>query len=349
MILVTGASGLLGSHLCFHLLKSGKKVIALRRNGSRIENTREIFSFYDSVTLFNQLIWEEGDILDIFSVEEIIQKHKITEIYHCAALVSFELKDTERLLRMNSEGTANMVNAALQNNIQKFCHVSSIAALSQPDIPETITERVVWKSSPRHTNYAVSKYAAEREVWRGMEEGLNVIIVNPSLIIGPGCWNQSSGILLSNSRKGIRFYSPGGTGVVDVRDVTRAMVELMEKNCFGERFILNSENLSFKEILSLSQAGFGKKPPSVQVTKFLFRIGYRAERILCVFNGKTPKLSKEFLKSGFETTSFSNSKISKQLDMNFIPASESFCWACSHYPLSEKEVSDKKNQAAVHV
>ncbi|MBC7864912.1 MAG: SDR family NAD(P)-dependent oxidoreductase [Bacteroidia bacterium] len=336
MILVTGASGLLGSHLCYHLLKEGKNVIGLKRKDSRLQNTKEIFSFYNEEKLFENIVWEEGDILDYFSLQEIMKKHAVTEIYHCAALVSFERKDEHNLFKINIEGTANMVNLAVDFNVGKFCHVSSIAALSQPDKNDVVTEKVVWKSSPMHTNYSISKYGAEREVWRGMEEGLNVVVVNPSLIIGPGCWNQSSGMLISNAKKGIKFYSPGGTGLVDVRDVVKVMISLMEKNIFGERFILNSENLWFKEILTLPQLEFGNKEPGIKISKFIFRLGYRAERIMCIFNGKKPRLAKEFVKSGFEKVDYSSKKIIDKLNFSFISVKQSFQWTCKFFPSDKR-------------
>lgn len=331
MILVTGATGLLGSHLCHKLVKEGKKVIGLKRAASRKENTKEIFGYYGGEALFKEIVWEEGDILDVFTLEDIVRKHNVKEIYHCAALVSYEKADVERLYRMNVEGTANVVNVALDHGIEKFCHVSSIAALSSPGKKEMITEKMTWKSSPRHTTYSITKYGAEREVWRGIEEGLRAVIVNPSLIVGPGCWNQSSGMLISNAKKGIKYYTPGGAGVVDVRDVVNASFTLMEKNIFGERFILNAENISFKEMLTLPLAEFGHPAPATEISKFMFRIGYRAERLLCIFNGKKPRLSKEFIKSGFEQQEYSSKKICDTLNMKFIPPAESFRWTCSFY------------------
>ncbi len=331
MIFVTGATGLLGSHLCYRLLKEGKKVIALKRAGSRTENTREIFGYYGEPQLFSSLIWEEGDILDLFSIEDILNKYAIKEIYHCAALVSYEKKDVDKLYVMNIEGTANMVNAALIHNIEKFCHVSSIAALSSPGKSEVITEKTPWKSSPQHTTYSITKYGAEREVWRGTEEGLKAVIINPSLIIGPGCWNQSSGVLISNAKKGIRFFTDGGAGVVDVRDVVKAAYELMEKNIFNERFILNAQNIHYKKMLSIPLKEFGHAEPRIEISKTFFRVGYRAERLMCIFNGKKPRLAKEFLKSGFEVQEYSSEKIEKALNMKFISPEESFKWACSFY------------------
>ena len=330
MILVTGATGLLGSHLCYLLLKEGKQVVALKRKNSRIQNTSQIFSYYNQPHIFSSLVWEEGDILDLISIDEIIKKYNISEIYHCAALVSFEKKDIENLHKVNTEGTANMVNLALENKIEKFCFASSIAALSQKK--GLVTENHFWKSSPNHTTYAVSKYAAEREVWRGMEEGLNAVIVNPSLIIGPGCWNQSSGKLITNAKIGIKFFTSGGTGLVDVRDVVHCMFTLMQKSIFGQRFILNSENLMFKEILSVPQKEFGhSKLPFIKISKFMFRIAYKLERILCVFNGKEPRLSKEFIKSGFEIVAYSNKKIKDTLGLQFISIEEAFKWTCKQF------------------
>lgn len=328
MILVTGATGLLGAHLCYHLLSEGQSVVAGFHKEENIDRCREIFSFYESPDLFSRLIWSSVELLDIFSIEQLLRDHQITEVYHCAGKVSYEMKDAQQLYEVNVNGTANLVNACIVSQLNKFCFISSIAALGKEANQNLVTENTKWKNK-NTTAYALSKNSAEREVWRAAEEGLNVVIVNPSVIIGPGCWENSSAKILLAAKTGMRFYIPGGTGVVDVRDVARCCILLMRENKFSQRYILNSENLSFREIFSMATRSFGQKPPHIKIPKWMFRLAYRAERIMCVFTGRKPRLSKEFLKSGFGIQKYSSEKVKFDLNYEFISPSKSFEWASS--------------------
>ena len=331
MVLVTGATGLLGSHLCYHLIAEGKRVVAGFRTRENIERSREIFSFYNAAELFSELIWTEIELMDVFSLEQVLRDYPITEVYHCAGKVSYESNDVQQLYSVNVSGTANLVNACMGSGVVKFCFVSSIAAIGKEINNATISENTKWKNK-NVTAYALSKNTAEREVWRAAEEGLNVVIVNPSVIIGPGCWNNSSSRILRAARNGLRFYTSGGTGIVDVRDVARCSILLMKQQKFSQRYILNSDNLSFKEIFTLASKTLGKNPPDIQISKWMFGIAYRMERIICVFTGKKPKLSKEFLKSGFGFQKYSNEKVKKELGYEFVSPAKSFEWACSFLP-----------------
>ena len=330
MILVTGGTGFLGSHLLSFLTEKGKKIIALKRKASKLGHTEEIFTFYGkSLGETDSLIWREADITDYFSLKDLFEENQITEIYHCAGLVSFNLYDEEKLKSVNVTGTAHLVNLALEHRVEKFCHFSSVAAIPLGKNEKIVTEQSRWKFSPRLTTYAISKYDGEREVWRGIQEGLNGVILNPSIIIGPGCWDTGSGKIISNAKKKMKYYTSGGSGVVDVRDVVETAVTLMEKNIFSERFILNSENLTFREMFTLANKVFGNEPPSIKVTQSMFLFAYYAERFFSIFNAKKPLLEKEFLKSGFSITNYSSDKIISRLNHKFNTARESFEWAGS--------------------
>ncbi|MCU0370166.1 MAG: NAD-dependent epimerase/dehydratase family protein, partial [Bacteroidales bacterium] len=228
MIFITGATGLVGSHLTFELVRSGQPVRALKRPSSDMGMLEKVFRLYSDnpENLLSTIEWVEGDILDIFSLEEAMEGADTA--YHCAALVSFLPKDRKKLIKINTEGTANVVNAALEKKLRKLCHVSSIAALGRPEnLTDVIDEDLVWKTSRNNSVYAVSKYGAEREVWRGTAEGLDAVIVNPSIILGVAGNSQGSSRLFNTVWQGLKVYPPGKNGFVDVRDVARAMILLM--------------------------------------------------------------------------------------------------------------------------
>ena len=263
----------------------------------------------------------------------------ITHVYHCAAMVSFEPKYEAEMMSINIEGTANMVNAALEKGIKKFCHVSSIAAIGRAEHSALSTEATFWKSSPDHSNYSISKYAAEREVWRASEEGLDVVIVNPSLIIGAGNWQQSSAALFNKGYKGIKYYTNGANGFIDVRDVTALMVVLMESEIKNQRFLLTSENVSYRYFFDLMNEGFGKPKSSIKVGKLLTGFAWRAEKIRSMLTGAMPLITKETARSAHSTSRFSNEKIKKAFpDYQFIPVEQSIKDTCK---LFLKDVSRK--------
>lgn len=323
MILVTGGTGLVGSHLLYDLAKAGKKVRALKRPGSSTANVEETFGYYcnDPQSLLKQIEWVEGDVTDIYSLLDALEG--ITDVYHCAAMISFHPKDHAAMEKVNIEGTANMVNAALEKNIRKLCHVSSVAAIGRPEHPQVITEKLVWKNSPSNSRYSISKYGAEREVWRGAEEGLNIVIVNPGIIIGPANRETGSANMFHAAHKGLKFYTEGICGFVDVRDVTKAMVQLMESNIISERFILTSENLNYRHFLGLLHTGLGKPAPSIKAGKLVTGLAWRAEKLRSLFTGSKPLITKETVTAAHEESIFSNEKIKKMLGFDFIPVAHS--------------------------
>jgi dihydroflavonol-4-reductase len=329
MILVTGGTGLVGTHLLYDLTRSGQKVRVLNRAGSNVRNLEKVFSYYtsDPASLLKNIEWFEADLLDIYSLMDAMEG--VTEVYHCAAMVSFEKTHQEQMMKINVEGTANMVNAALEKGVRKFCHVSSIAALGRAEHGGITSEGTLWKSSPDHSNYAISKYGAEREVWRAAEEGLKVMIVNPALIIGGGNWVQSSSNMFSKGYKGISYYSSGGSGFVDARDVASLMIRLMKSDISNERFLLVSENVSFRQYCDIMHEAFGKKKPSVKAGRFLTGLAWRMDKIRSVLTGSAPLITKETAASANRTSRFSNEKILNAFpDHKFIPVEQSVKDTC---------------------
>lgn len=332
MILVTGGTGLVGSHLLFDLCKSGKLVRAVKRNNSNIVNVKKVFSYYTETPdeLLKNIEWVDADLLDIHSVIDTMED--VTEVYHCAAMVSFDSKHETEMRKINIEGTTNMVNAALEKGIKKFCHVSSIAAVGRSEHTALSSEETFWKSSPDHSDYSISKYAAEREVWRASEEGLDVIIVNPSLIIGAGNWQQSSSMMFNKGYSGIKYYTGGANGFVDVRDVAALMIKLMDSTIKNQRFLLNAENASYRHFFDLMHLEFNQPKSSIKIGKLLSAFAWRAEKICSALTGITPVITKESIRSAHRVSGFSNEKIKKAFpDYKFISLEQSVKDACKLY------------------
>ncbi len=263
-ILVTGAAGLVGNELTNHLLAGGYKVTA-------IYHSAPVKMDHPNLTV------HQCDILDTTGLEEVM--HGITHVYHCAAMISFEPKDKYRLLKINVEGTANVVNACLRAGIQKLVHVSSVAALGRIRNGEIVTEQMNWTEETSNSVYGKSKYLGELEVWRGIGEGLHASIVNPSIILGGNNWDNGSAALFKTAYNEFKWYTEGITGFVDVSDVARAMILLMNSEISGQRFILSAENLSYKQIFYTIAKCFEKKPPQKKVTSFMAEIVWRLESI----------------------------------------------------------------------
>lgn len=318
MILVTGGTGLVGSHLLLQLVKQGKAVRALRRHGNSVEKVGKAFSWYDpeAENLLRQIEWVEGDVLDLRSLENALDG--VQWIYHCAGKVSFDRRDSHSLLQVNQSGTANLVNAALDAGVHKICHLSSVSALGKTQQGETITENHFWKTSRQNSIYAISKYAAEREIWRGHEEGLESVILNPSIIIGPGDWKSGSTRLFSTIWNGVPAYTNGIGGYVDVRDVATIMIRLMESDLSGQRYIISSENWSFEDIISHIAKALHKKPPKLRLYPWMGELGWIAEHALRIL-GRTPTLTKEIARSAFHQFYYDNTKIKTALNFEFIP------------------------------
>jgi len=244
-------------------------------------------------------------------------------VYHCAGMISYNAKEVYRMMNVNIEGTANVVNACLEKGIKKLCHVSSVAAFGTSQTGKTLTEDVKWKSSPYNSNYDISKYGGEREVWRGAQEGLAIVIVNPSIILGAGNWRQGSPQLFHQVYKGLRIYSTGSAGFIDVRDVSRAMILLMESEIKNERFILSAENHPYKFFLEKLADALGKSKPKIKVGKFLTSVGWRLDKIKSLFTGKPHLITKEIARGACGKSFYSSEKIKQQLSFEFTPIAES--------------------------
>lgn len=316
MILVTGGTGLVGAHLLLHLIDNGEKVRALYRDSSKIALTKSLFNRYQKDALFNQIEWFLGDITDIPSLEIAFQN--IQQVYHCAALISFDRKDEDRLRKTNIEGTANMVNLSIANQVKKFCFVSSVAALGDLKEHETqITETTEWNSEKHHSDYAISKYGAEVEIWRGQQEGLQTVIVNPGVILGPGFWNHGSGAIFTAIANHLPFYTKGSTGFVAVTDVVAIMYLLMKSDANGERFTVVAGNYVFQDILNSIADALKVKRPQTHLkpwmTAFLWRIDWIAAM---VFRTKR-KLFKEISEALHTTELYSNVKLVSTLHFQF--------------------------------
>jgi dihydroflavonol-4-reductase len=319
MILVTGGTGLIGSHLLYELVRQNKKVKALKRSTSKIENVYKIFSYYSEnpEKLFSEIEWVEGDVMDKMSLQDVFPG--ISKVYHCAAMVSFNPGERKKMLEVNIEGTANIVNACLKSGIEKLCFVSSTAALGVMSGSEFVNETALWKPAMSYSLYSVSKFRSEMEVWRGIEEGLNAVIVNPSIMLGPGDLNRSSGRIFKAIWNGLKFYTLGVTGFVDVRDVVKSMIKLMESDISGERYIISSENLSYKEIFEMIAKAFNRKPPNIHAVPFLTGLAWRLDWLRSKILNTQPLINRETVRYGHKKTFFSNQKIRNAIGIEFRP------------------------------
>jgi dihydroflavonol-4-reductase len=327
MIFVTGGTGLLGSHLLFDLIRSGKQVRALKRDSSDTGMVQKVFSYYSGSPepLASKIEWIEGNLLDFASVEDALDG--VSEVYHAGAVVSFYPADHKKMLKVNIEGTANLVNLALEKKIEKFCYVSSVSTLGRADDNGLTDEETFWAPSGKNSMYAISKYGAEREVWRGMEEGLNAVVVNPSVILGPGFWDDNSG-LFRLVWQGLKYYTRGVNGYVDVKDVVRAMILVMEKNLFNERYIISSENISYQELFALMAKHLDKPAPAVNVPAVMTQVAWRVEALRSFLTGSKPEVTREMATTTSQVYTFSNEKIRKALSFEFTPVEESIRQTC---------------------
>lgn len=321
MILVTGGTGLLGGHLLYHLLKKGKVVRALYRSEESKETTREIFSYYpESAALYEKINWVKGDVLDVTSL--LLAMEGIAEVYHCAATVSYDPADHDLVMKINIEGTTNMVNMALEANIYKFCYVSSVATFGRSERNEEVTEKTHWENSITPSIYAISKYHAEMEVWRAREEGLNVIVVNPAVILGSGNWDKGSSSLFKRTWTGLPYYTQGVNGYVDVLDVVTCMIALMDSPVKNDIFLLVGENLSFEKVLNTIADALEKKRPHIKVNRFLATLARLEEAIRCKLTGKKPFITTATVNVALDKQYYSSEKVKKTLDFEFTPVEQ---------------------------
>lgn len=319
MILVTGGTGLVGAHLLAFLVSEGKKVRAIHRNQSDFSKVKQVFSYYSKSPddLFNSIEWVSADLDDIPALQKAFDN--VFHVYHCAAVVSFDERDYELMRKTNIEGTANMVNIAVDRKIEKFCYVSSVATLDNQIKKGEVTEQNIWNPALVKFDYAITKYGGEMEVWRGTQEGLNAVIVNPGVILGSGFWDKNTGLIFSRVAKGFKFYTKGVTGFVGVWDVVKAMNKLMNSDIINERFVLVAENLSYQEVLSKIAKAMDKTEPSRNVSPFVNNVIWILDSIRAFVLRQPKVFTKHAVRSAHEKTYYSSEKIENKLLFTFEP------------------------------
>ncbi|MES2416547.1 MAG: NAD-dependent epimerase/dehydratase family protein [Bacteroidota bacterium] len=316
MILVTGATGFLGTELIKQLTAQQIKVRALKRNTAIIP----------SLLINNKWVeWFEADILEPETLAGAFEN--ITQVYHCAAFISFDPADKAKLLRTNIEGTSNVVNLCLDYRI-RLLHVSSVAALGNAKKGEQITEKDFWEYDSKVHTYAISKYEGEMEVWRGIAEGLDAVIVNPAVIIGKNAGFTGSGAIFKLVKDGLKFYTNGATGIVDVEDVVKCAILLMNSEINAERFTLSADNLNYQQFFTEIANGFGIKAPSTEAKPWMLGVAWRTLKVASFFTRKAPALTRDAAHSSFNLSYYSNEKVKTAININFKPLKESIREVC---------------------
>ncbi|GET30354.1 NAD-dependent epimerase [Prolixibacter sp. SD074] len=329
MIYVTGGTGMLGAHLLHRLTKSGYQVRALKRENSNLDQTKKIFSYYSSEEEAKQLLakieWVEGDLLDRDSIREHLEG--IDFIIHAAAMVSFNRRDRYAMLHNNVEGTANLVDLARESGINRFCHVSSTSALGNPPEGVPSSEEHVWNNSRKRTAYGKSKFLSEMEVWRGMNEGMEVLIVNPGVIIGPGNWDSGSPQFFKTIWNGFKFYTRGGTGFVDVLDVSAAIVSMMDQSQWevvkNQRYVLVARNVGFREFFNLVADNLGKRRPTIPAGDWLLAIAWRLALIVSWFSSSSPAITHDSVNGSNRMSHYDGAQITRIMPFQYSTVEES--------------------------
>jgi nucleoside-diphosphate-sugar epimerase len=317
MVLVTGGSGLLGTHL----------ILALHRRGVQV---RALYRQQIPPVVAQKAEWVQADILDVVALEEAMQG--ITDVYHVAGLVSFRPADREMLYRINVEGTANVVNACLDAGVRKLVHVSSVAALGRIRHDAVINEDMQWTPETSNSWYGKTKYLGELEAWRGFGEGLQVVSVNPSIIIGEhGDWSKGSMQMVQAIANGFAYYSMGQTGFVDADDVAAAMIQLMESNVDGQRFIVSAENRTYRDFFFMVADALGVPRPRIMITPWKAALAWRLYKLKSWLTGTSPLVTKETAATSMAVVSFDNSKLLKALPgFAYQPLEETVRRVCEH-------------------
>ena len=315
MIFVTGGTGLVGSHVLLKLSQQSKMFKALKRSSSSLDVCERIFAYYNADDLFDKINWVDGDLNNIPSLEEAINGCDL--LLHCAGIVSFSPSDIQLLKKVNIEGTANLMNVALSSGVKKVGFVSSIAALGRNSTVGIVDEECHFQPTKIDSNYALSKYFSEQEVWRASAEGMDVVIVNPSIILGPGDWKKGSSKIFEKIYSGLNFYTSGSSGYVDVDDVAESVIQLLFSDVKNERFIVNGVNLKYRDCFDMIAMYLGKKKATIKVTPFLKEIAWRVEAVKSLITGNPPLLTKETANSAMTESIFSTVKIEQKLGFQF--------------------------------
>ncbi|WP_298763009.1 NAD-dependent epimerase/dehydratase family protein [uncultured Polaribacter sp.] len=330
MILVTGATGLVGAHLLYHLVKNDEKVRAIYRSETKIEAVKKVFTYYtDDITLIDKIEWFKADITE---VPAMIPAFKgVEKVYHCAAFISFSPKDYREMRKVNIHGTAIIVNLAIDAKVKKLCYVGSIASVGDSLNGALITEENEWNKEADNSGYSITKFGGEMEVWRASQEGVAVVIVNPGIILGGGFWQTGSGKLFSQVYNGFKYYTEGKTGFVSVKDVVKAMILLTNTTIKNERFILVAANKTYKEVLFAIADAFGKKRPSKKIKSWQTAILWRFSAFVSKITGVQPLLSKYSARSAHTVSEYSAKKIEKAIDFQFEKIEKSIADTCKNY------------------
>ena len=323
MILVTGGTGLVGAHLLFKLANANEKVRAIYRNERKLDNVKDVFSCYtnDYDSIFNSIEWVKADITDIPSLTDAFIG--VSKVYHSAAFVSFEPDKYHLLRKANIEGTANVVNLCISHNIEKLCYVSSVATLGNPIKNEDITEETVWNPESDNSVYGITKYGAEMEVWRGTQEGVDAVIVNPGVILGAGIWRYGSGSLFKRAHKGTKYFPSGTVGLVAVEDVVSIMIRLMDAPIKNERYVLVAENWPYKDFLQTLAKSVNGELPAKLATKTLLDITWKLDWLKHKLTGKRRRLTRHLAEAISTEKRFNSIKVKNALNYEFQPIEES--------------------------
>ncbi len=320
MIAVTGSNGLLGNFVIRKLIAQGEQFIALRRSDSDVSLLEDIA---------DRITWRNADIMDPVSLREGL--HGATQVIHTAAIVSFNPRRANEVMDINMMGTRNVVNTCLDHNVKRLVHVSSVAALGRQKGQRLIDETNKWIDSPDNNIYALSKYQSELEVFRGVEEGLSAVVVNPSLILAEANWNFSSAQLFKYAWDERPFYMDGVVNYVDVTDVANVVYALLHDQIKGERFITSCGKISYRDLLTKMSHQFNKKPPSIRMTKALLKPAAFLEGIRARITGTEPKITPETVRLAGSDFLFDNSKITNKLNYQFQPIDETLKRCCIYY------------------
>ncbi len=322
MILVTGGTGLVGSHLLYHLLLKNDSVRAIHQRNSDLNAVKRVFTYYSSEAdyLFNKIRWVEASLEDIPDLDAAFEN--ISQVYHCAAMVSFKGSEYKKMRRVNIDGTTNIVNLCISHQVEKLCFVSSVAAIENGAPGVVMDESDNWSNSSDKSGYSITKYGAEMEVWRASQEGVPVVIVNPGIIIGPGFWHKGSGAMFSKIKKGLKFYTTGITGFVGVNDVVRIMEHLMNSEIINQRYVIVSDNLSYQEVFSFIASALKRPQPSIRITKFLSECIWRLEYVRSKLTLSPPLLTKRTARSALANHPYTAEKIRNKIGFEFEPVKD---------------------------
>lgn len=320
MILVTGGTGLIGAHLLLKLSQSEEKIRAIYRNEAKRSFVKDFFSSEGNAIQYEKIEWIPADITDIPGLEKAFEN--ITHVYHCAGLISFDPSEYRQLRKTNIEGTANIVNLCIANAVKKLCYLSSIATLGDKVTSDPIDETTYWNPEAENNVYAITKFGAEMEVWRGTQEGLPVIILNPGVVLGEGFKEAPSITFFKMIENGLSYYPLGSTAFVDVKNVVEALLQGMQANIVNERFIVVGANMSYKKTLHTIAEALNKKKPSRALTKWQLSLLWRLDWLLALFPWRKRKLTKNAAHSLVTETMYSNAKIQEKLHIKFIALEE---------------------------